>query len=80
MLRVTAAAWYDAASIHCPLQYLAGKEQIFRNSARERDELRALRLKAKPKTHRDGSRSLYFYGPQNLVIQIIHHVPISTGP
>jgi catechol 2,3-dioxygenase-like lactoylglutathione lyase family enzyme len=37
-------------------------------------------LKAQPKTHRDGSRSLYFYGPQNLLIQIIHHAPISTGP
>jgi catechol 2,3-dioxygenase-like lactoylglutathione lyase family enzyme len=37
-------------------------------------------LKAEPKTHRDGSRSLYFHGPQNLLIQIIHHLPISTGP
>jgi len=37
-------------------------------------------LKAQPKTHRDGSRSLYFYGPQSLLIQIIHHVPISMGP
>jgi catechol 2,3-dioxygenase-like lactoylglutathione lyase family enzyme len=34
-------------------------------------------LKAQPKTHRDGSRSLYFYGPQNLLIQIIHHVPMT---
>jgi anthraniloyl-CoA monooxygenase len=48
-----AAAWYDAPLIHCPPQYLAGKEQIFRNSAREREEVHALRLKAKPKTHRD---------------------------
>jgi anthraniloyl-CoA monooxygenase len=48
-----AAAWYDAPLIHYPPQYLAGKEQIFRNSAREREEVRALRLKAKPKTHRD---------------------------
>ena len=30
-------------------------------------------LKTQPKTHRDGSRSLYFYGPQQLLIQIIHH-------
>jgi catechol 2,3-dioxygenase-like lactoylglutathione lyase family enzyme len=36
-----------------------------------------VRFKAQPKTHRDGSRSLYFYGPQNLVIQIIHHVPMT---
>jgi anthraniloyl-CoA monooxygenase len=48
-----AAAWYGAAGIHCPPQYLAGKEQIFRNSARDRDEWRDLRLKAKPKGHRD---------------------------
>jgi anthraniloyl-CoA monooxygenase len=48
-----AAAWYEAPAIHCPPQYLAGKEQIFRNSAREREELRELKLKAKPKGHRD---------------------------
>jgi anthraniloyl-CoA monooxygenase len=48
-----AAAWYGAPAIHCPPQYLAGKEQIFRNSARDREELRDLRRKAKPKTHRD---------------------------
>jgi anthraniloyl-CoA monooxygenase len=48
-----AAAWYGANAIHCPPQYLAGKEQIFRNSARDRQEWRDLRLKAKPKTHRD---------------------------
>jgi anthraniloyl-CoA monooxygenase len=48
-----AAAWYGAPAVHCPSQYLAGKDQIFRNSAREREELRDLRLKAKPKGHRD---------------------------
>jgi anthraniloyl-CoA monooxygenase len=48
-----AAAWYGAAGIHCPPQYLAGKEQIFRNSVRDREEWRDLRLKAKPKGHRD---------------------------
>jgi anthraniloyl-CoA monooxygenase len=46
-----AAAWYDAPTIHCPPQYLVGKEQLFRNTAREREELRQLRLKAKPKSH-----------------------------
>ncbi|MBV8239341.1 MAG: hypothetical protein JOY75_00950, partial [Hyphomicrobiales bacterium] len=50
---IKAAAWYGAAGIHCPPQYLAGKEQIFRNSARDREEWRDLRLKAKPKGHRD---------------------------
>jgi len=35
-------------------------------------------LKTQPKTHRDGSRSLYFHGPEQLLIQIIHHAPMST--
>jgi catechol 2,3-dioxygenase-like lactoylglutathione lyase family enzyme len=33
-------------------------------------------LKAAPRTHRDGSRSLYFHGPEGLVVQIIHHLPL----
>jgi len=33
-------------------------------------------LKTQPKTHRDGSRSLYFHGPEGLLIQIIHHSPM----
>ena len=48
-----AAAWYGADSIHCPPQYLAGKEQIFRNAARDREQMTELRLKAKPKPHAD---------------------------
>jgi anthraniloyl-CoA monooxygenase len=48
-----AAAWYGAPAIHCPPQYLAGKDQIFRNSVRDREELKELKLKAKPKGHRD---------------------------
>jgi catechol 2,3-dioxygenase-like lactoylglutathione lyase family enzyme len=40
-------------------------------------EARGVALKARPKTHRDGSRSLYFHGPQNLLIQIIHHLPMT---
>ncbi|MFY9626450.1 MAG: bifunctional salicylyl-CoA 5-hydroxylase/oxidoreductase, partial [Rhodoplanes sp.] len=46
-----AAAWYGAADIHCPPQYYAGRDQIFRNSERDRAELTELRLKAKPKSH-----------------------------
>ena len=34
-------------------------------------------LKAQPKTHRDGSRSLYFHAPEGLLVQIIHHVPMT---
>ena len=37
---------------------------------------RGVTLKTEPKTHRDGSRSIYFYGPEQLLIQISHHVPL----
>jgi catechol 2,3-dioxygenase-like lactoylglutathione lyase family enzyme len=33
-------------------------------------------LKTQPKTHRDGSRSIYFHGPEGLLIQVIHHSPM----
>jgi anthraniloyl-CoA monooxygenase len=46
-----AAAWYGAKDVNAPPQYLAGKEQIFRNSSREREELTQLRYKARPKPH-----------------------------
>jgi anthraniloyl-CoA monooxygenase len=45
-----AAAWYGAKDIHCPPQYLAGKDQIFRNAIRDRQDLEDLKVKAKPKT------------------------------
>src|SRR5499433_743924 len=48
-----AAAWYGASGIRCPSQYDAGRDQAFRNSVRDRQELTELRLKAKPKGHRD---------------------------
>jgi anthraniloyl-CoA monooxygenase len=44
-----AAAWYGA-DIACPPQYLPGKEQIFRNSVRDRQDFDDLKIKAKPKT------------------------------
>jgi anthraniloyl-CoA monooxygenase len=46
-----AAAWYGATDIHCPPQYLPGRDQIFRNSVRDRADLTELKLKAKPKGH-----------------------------
>jgi anthraniloyl-CoA monooxygenase len=46
-----AAAWYGDDSIACPPQYRSGRDQLFRNSARDREELTELKLKAKPKTH-----------------------------
>lgn len=45
-----AAAWYGAQGIHCPPQYLPGKDQIFRNSVRDRQDFEDLKIKAKPKT------------------------------
>jgi anthraniloyl-CoA monooxygenase len=45
-----AAAWYGADDAFCPPQYLPGKDQIFRNSVRDRQDLEELRIKAKPKT------------------------------
>ena len=45
-----AAAWYGAEAVYCPPQYLPGKEQIFRNSVRDRQDLDDLKIKAKPKT------------------------------
>jgi anthraniloyl-CoA monooxygenase len=47
---IRAAAWYGASDIACPPQYLPGKEQIFRNSVRDRQDLDDLKIKAKPKT------------------------------
>ncbi|MGJ4898195.1 bifunctional salicylyl-CoA 5-hydroxylase/oxidoreductase [Bradyrhizobium oligotrophicum] len=44
-----AAAWYGA-DMFCPPQYLPGKEQIFRNSVRDRQDFEELKIKAKPKT------------------------------
>jgi len=44
-----AAAWYGA-DVFCPPQYLPGKEQIFRNSVRDREDFEELKIKAKPKT------------------------------
>ena len=40
-------------------------------------EAQAVRLKAAPRTHRDGARSLYLSDPDGNIIQILHHPPIS---
>lgn len=36
-----------------------------------------VQLKQPPRTHRDGARSIYFCDPEENVIQIIYHPPIS---
>jgi anthraniloyl-CoA monooxygenase len=46
---IKAAAWYGV-DVSCPVQYLPGKEQIFRNSVRDRQDFEDLKIKAKPKT------------------------------
>ena len=40
-------------------------------------EAHGVALAAAPKQHRDGSRSLYFRDPGGILVQIIHHAPIS---
>jgi anthraniloyl-CoA monooxygenase len=49
-----AAAWYGVPDILCPPQYFAGRDQLMRNSPRERADLAALRRKARPKSHAPG--------------------------
>ena len=36
-----------------------------------------VKLSMEPKTHRDGARSIYFSDPEQNMIQIIYHPPIS---
>lgn len=43
------AAEYDFAKMYCPPQYLAGYQQALRNAKRAREELKELKLKARPK-------------------------------
>jgi len=36
-----------------------------------------VKIRQKPRTHRDGARSFYCYDPAGTVVQIIYHPPIS---
>ncbi|MCA3563343.1 MAG: bifunctional salicylyl-CoA 5-hydroxylase/oxidoreductase [Methylocystis sp.] len=45
-----AAAWYGV-DLPVPPQYQPGKDQIMRNTPREREDLETLKLKARPKSH-----------------------------
>ena len=51
-----AAAQYGVTAQACPPQYLPGKAQLFRTMEREQQDLRELRLKAKPKGHAEAIR------------------------
>ncbi|MEO1197996.1 MAG: bifunctional salicylyl-CoA 5-hydroxylase/oxidoreductase [Pseudomonadota bacterium] len=46
-----AAGEYGVDDIFCPPQYAPGKDQALRNGVRAREDLRELRLKAKPTRH-----------------------------
>jgi anthraniloyl-CoA monooxygenase len=46
-----ASAWYQHMAQFWPPQYLPGRDQAFRNAARERAELKDLRIKARPASH-----------------------------
>lgn len=46
-----ASAWYQHMGQYWPPQYLAGRDQAFRNAARDRAELKDLRIKARPASH-----------------------------
>ena len=46
-----ASAWYQHMGQYWPPQYLSGRDQAFRNAARERAEQTDLRLKARPASH-----------------------------
>jgi anthraniloyl-CoA monooxygenase len=51
-----AAAWYGVDTIACPPQYLSGKDQLFRNTVKERADLAELRRKVRPKSHQRAAR------------------------
>jgi anthraniloyl-CoA monooxygenase len=46
-----AAAWYQHLGQFWPPQYHPGRDQAYRNAAREREELKELRLRARPASH-----------------------------
>jgi anthraniloyl-CoA monooxygenase len=46
-----AAAWYGAKNQHWPKQYLAGRNQAYRETERTREKQVALQIKARPNRH-----------------------------
>jgi len=51
-----AAAWYGV-DVFVPPQYQPGQDQLMRNTPRDRADLEALKLKAKPKSHQPEPKS-----------------------
>lgn len=37
-----------------------------------------IEMKTEPRSHRDGARSFYCVGPENVIVQIIYHPPIAS--
>jgi anthraniloyl-CoA monooxygenase len=46
-----AAAWYQHMGQYWPPQYYSGRDQAYRNAAREREELKDLRIRSRPASH-----------------------------
>jgi catechol 2,3-dioxygenase-like lactoylglutathione lyase family enzyme len=40
---------------------------------------RSVEMKTKPRTHRDGARSFYCVGPEQVTVQMIYHPPLAKG-
>ncbi|HYI84388.1 MAG TPA: bifunctional salicylyl-CoA 5-hydroxylase/oxidoreductase, partial [Acetobacteraceae bacterium] len=51
MFALRAAALYGVTDVSCPVQYGWGRDALMRNLAREGEELRELRLTARPSRH-----------------------------
>ena len=51
LFTLQASAWYQHLPQFWPPQYLAGRDQAFRNAPRERAEQKDLRIKARPASH-----------------------------
>ncbi|MEW5423731.1 bifunctional salicylyl-CoA 5-hydroxylase/oxidoreductase [Amorphus sp. 3PC139-8] len=50
------AATYGFSEMYCPPQYLAGYQQALRTAQRDREELKELKLKARPRHHYTDAR------------------------
>lgn len=41
-------------------------------------KVNGIEMKSEPRTHRDGARSFYCVGPQDVIVQMIYHPPIAS--
>ena len=40
---------------------------------------KGVQMKSEPRTHRDGARSFYCVGPEQVIVQMIYHPPIADS-